>query len=126
MLYKIAVANSPPKPRSAHSFRLNSSGEFLSSARSHSNWSIKLLVIKRVTITTLQVRDCNATSLPDVSDVNVKFQNHPLVLLVLEEVVRLDREALDLLLDSCGDGRDEVERIEIQVVTNNLHHAVIL
>jgi hypothetical protein len=35
----MAVTNSPPRLRSEQIFLANSSGEFFSSERSHSNWS---------------------------------------------------------------------------------------
>ena len=51
---------------------------------------------------------------------NVELENNPLVLLLTQEVFRLGGVALHLLLDSRSDGWDKVERIEVEVVTEDL------
>ena len=56
----------------------------------------------------------------NVSNMNVELEDDPLVLLLTQEVLRLRGVTLHLLLDGRGDGRDEVQRIQIQVIAENL------
>lgn len=51
---------------------------------------------------------------------NVELEHNPLVLLLTEEVFCLRGVTLHLLLNGRSDGRNKVERVEVEVVTQDL------
>ena len=56
----------------------------------------------------------------DVAHVDVELDHHPFVRLLIQQVLALAGEALQLLVDGRSDRRDKVDRVEIQVVADDL------
>lgn len=119
----MVVTNSPPRPSSEQSFRANFSGEFSLSDMSHSNWSTSEMFPTWMFSWSTE-KHGQVSCLPPGHEtlwsgsVERHLDDDPLVRLVLQDAVCW--VWLDLLSDGGGDGGNEGQRVQVQVITQNL------